>query len=184
VRRSGSGVRGLTTSNSWSTLVELVGVVVILVGVSTTDLVLELIKGDSRQSGSLVHDRSLVNSLVDGDGVVNGGRSDGLLLDHRLDSLVNVVVDVLIGNSAVVCFGALYLADLLRVLVHGSHTLELLSVFWEHLLLVLAGDLGDHLMTVLSLLDLLVLDRLHTVLVVMNVAFPVDGCMGMECFFF
>ncbi len=169
------GTSRLATANTWGSLVELVGVVVVLVGVGPTDFVLELVQGDGGEGGRLVNDRSLVDLLVDWDGVVNGGWSDGLLLNHRLDSLVNVVVDVLVGDGTVVCLCAFYLADLLTVLVHGSHTLELLSVLWEHLLLVLAGDFRDHLMSVLGGLDLLSLNRLNAVLVVVNVSLTVDG---------
>jgi hypothetical protein len=40
---------------------------------------------DGRESRCLVDDRSLVDLLVDNVGVVDGGRLDGLALDHGLN---------------------------------------------------------------------------------------------------
>ncbi len=185
----------MLTAHARSTLVELVAVRLVLVRVGTADLVLELVKGDGREGGGLVNDRSLVDALVNGDGVVDSGGSDSLLLDdlraptvsaispdlrrssatHRLDGLVNVVVNVLVGNGTLVLLGALGRADLLEVLVLGPHGLELLAVLREHLLLVLADDLGSHLMPVLGSPDLLGLDGLDAVLVVVDVALTVNG---------
>ena len=41
--------------------------------------------GDGREGGRLVDDRGLVDLLVDGLGVVDGGGLDGLSLDDGLD---------------------------------------------------------------------------------------------------
>jgi hypothetical protein len=102
---TGSGA--LTSSNARFSLVELVGVVTILVRVSTTDLVpvatgksgsatsnpgskrhqsrgqdsLELVEGDSRKGGRLMYDRSLVNLLVNGHSSVDRRWRDGWVVD-------------------------------------------------------------------------------------------------------
>lgn len=86
---TGSGA--LTSSNARFSLVELVGVVTILVRVSTTDLVLELVEGDSRKGGRLMYDRSLVNLLVNGHSSVDRRWRDGLLLHDGLNGLVHMV---------------------------------------------------------------------------------------------
>ena len=49
----------------------------------------------------LVDDGSVVDLLVDGDGGVNVGVLDSLPVDHGLDGLVDVVVDVLLRKRLV-----------------------------------------------------------------------------------
>jgi hypothetical protein len=46
-----------------------------------------------------VHDGSVVDLFVDADGVVHGGRLDGLALDHGLDCIVSYW-SVTLGGSA------------------------------------------------------------------------------------
>jgi len=69
------------------TLVELVVVVAILVAVGDLlGLLLEEVRvRDGREGGRLVDDRGVVDLLVDGRGVVDGGGLDSLPLDDRLN---------------------------------------------------------------------------------------------------
>jgi hypothetical protein len=67
-------------------LTELVVVSSVSVRVRSIRLLLEEISvRDGRESRCLVDDRSLVDLLVDNVGVVDGGRLDGLALDHGLN---------------------------------------------------------------------------------------------------
>lgn len=148
---------------------------VVVVRVSTTDLVLELVEGDRRQGGSLVNDRGVVNTLVNGHGGVDGGRLDGLTLDHGLDGLVNVVVDVLVGDSRSSSLCADGLRNGLSVLVHSALLLELLAVLGQHVGLGLTDLLGQDVVLMLGLQHLLVGDRLDAVLVVVDVTLAVNS---------
>jgi len=102
-----------------------------------------------------VDDGSVVDLLVDGDGGVNVGVLDSLPVDHGLDGLVDVVVDVLLRKTtSLVCagrsvrlrgtyssdgrgghHGPVDIADLLGVAVKGSLLLKLLPVLGEHVLI-------------------------------------------------
>lgn len=62
-------------------------------------LLFKLINGLHRHGRGAVADSGSVVSFVDGNGRVNNLRSDGVLLDNRLDVLVKVVVDVLALNN-------------------------------------------------------------------------------------
>lgn len=59
----------------------------------------ELLEGLGRQDGSAVVDGFGVVSLVNGDGGVDDLRSVDFLLDHGLDVLVHMVVDVLASDD-------------------------------------------------------------------------------------
>jgi hypothetical protein len=87
---------GTTTDVLWHTL-ELV--VTLLATAENTTLLLELVHCHGRESGSLMVGSSVVVNLVDGNGGVDYVGLDDLLLDNRLDSLVNVVVDMLAADS-------------------------------------------------------------------------------------
>lgn len=76
------------TNVLWHTL-ELV--VALLAATKYTALVLELVHGHGRQSGRLMVGSSVVVNLVNGNGGVNNVRLNDLLLDDRLDSLVDVL---------------------------------------------------------------------------------------------
>jgi hypothetical protein len=76
-------------------------IVALLAAAKDTTLGLELVHGHGRQSSGLVVGSSVVVNLVDGDsGVDNIGLND-LLVDNRLDGLVNVLVDVSYVSSSV-----------------------------------------------------------------------------------
>ena len=68
-------------------LEDLVLVVAVLVAVGDLlGLLLEEVRvRDGREGGRLVDDRGVVDLLVDGRGVVDGGGLDGFTLDDRLD---------------------------------------------------------------------------------------------------
>lgn len=97
-----------------------------------------------------------------------------------LTGLVDVVVLVLADVRAEVSGRSLSLADVLLVLEGGSLLVELGLVLGEHVLLVLPDDSGSRRLDVLGGQDLVVLDRLHSVLVVLDMSFTVDGLGGLN----
>jgi len=64
-------------------------------------LALELVHRHSRERGGSVVLSFVLVDFVDGNGVVDDGWLDGLLLDYGLDVLVNMVVDVLACDNRV-----------------------------------------------------------------------------------
>ncbi len=64
-------------------------------------LTLEFVHRHSRERGGSVVLRFVLVDFVDGDSVVDDGWLDCLLLDYRLDVLVDMVVDVLARNNRV-----------------------------------------------------------------------------------
>ena len=103
----------------------------------------------------LVDDRSVVDLLVNGDSGVNVGVLDGLPVDHGLDGLVDVVVNVLLRKTTSLVWagrsmrlwgtyssdgrgghhGPVDIANLLGVVVKVSLLLKLLPVLGEHVLI-------------------------------------------------
>lgn len=175
---AGGGVGGSTDSGS--TLVVLVVVSLVGVVVLSSDLVLERVQGDSGEDGVLVNNRSIVNLLVDGDGGVDVSGLDGLLLDDWLDGLVDVVVDVLVGNRRSLNVRPLRLPNGSRIPVQVPLLVQLLLVLWEHVVLGLPGYFRDDIVLVLGREGLVGLDGLDTVLVVVDVTFTVDGLGGFD----
>jgi len=157
------------------TLVVSVLVVRVLVDVGSSDLGLELLQTNSGEDSGLVYDRSIGDSLNDGDGGVNVGGLDGLPLDDGLDGLVDVVVNVLVGNGRSSGQSPLGVSDGGGVLVSVPLLLELLPVLGEHVVLGFTDDLGDDVVLVLGSQGLVVGDGLDTVLVVVDVPLTVDG---------
>ena len=164
------------------------GTLVVLVGGSALTgeratgsfLLEELLVGEGGEGGSLVNDRSLVDLLVDGGGLVDNGRLDRLALDDGLDGLVDVVVLMSVDVGADVSSGALGVKDVGGVLVEVALLGELGLVLGKHVLLVLAdGSLRDSV-DVLSGEDILVGDGLNAVLVVDDVTFTVDSLGGLN----
>lgn len=106
----------------------------------------------------------------------------GLLTNDRLDGLVNVVVDVLVGlNTA----GDLFTdnrGNRLGALVGVSLFLQLGSVFRDHVVLGLSNNFGHNVEFMLGVQDLLVNNGLNSVLVVVNVSFSVNGLDGLDLF--
>jgi len=147
------------------------------VGVSRELLLVgkELLVGNGWEGGGLVDNGCLVDLLVDGVGVVYNDWGDGLTLDNRLNSLVDVVVLVLVDVCSDVGGRSLNLANVLCVDVSSSLLVELGLVFWDHVLLVFTDDNGCDRGLVLGGEDLLVLDGLDSVLVVVDVLLTVNG---------
>lgn len=84
-------------------------------------------------------------------------------------------MNVLVGVGSDVSLGSLNVSDLLGRLVHGALLVELELVLGVHLLLVLTSEGGESLLDVLGVKDAVVLDGLHTVLVVVDVTLLVNG---------
>jgi len=150
-------------------------VVTVLVLVDTSDLGLKVLQRNSGENGVLVNNRGIVDLLVDGDGGVNVGVLDGLPVDDRLDGLVDVVVDVLGGNSGGGNHVPVNIINNLAVGVKVSLLLELLSVLGKHVVFRLPRELRGHLVLVLCGQYLVVNNRLNPVLVVVNVPLPVNS---------
>lgn len=120
----------------------------------------------------------LVN-FVDGDGGVDDGGLDGLLLDDGLDVLVDVVVDVLAGNGANLSTGPLGLA-------YGTSVLELSCLGGETFLDVVVITVLDltvlytcEIVGVLFRENLAVNDWLDRGVVVVLVHFAIDSCLDV-----
>lgn len=134
--------------------------------------------------------------LVNSDGVVHRRGLNSLPLNHRLDChgqsqisssslnkrtrLMDVVVLVLVDVRTEVGSGPLHVAGGLHILVHRPLLLQLVLMLREHLLLLLANDRGRNSVDMLGVQDLLVGDRLHAVLVVVDVALPVDSLGSLD----
>jgi len=174
--RSGEASRSLAVG-TYTGRAFIVGMLVRLVSVlvNTSDLGLKVLQRNSGENGVLVNNRGIVDLLVDGDGGVNVGVLDGLPVDDRLDGLVDVVVDVLGGNSGGGNHVPVNVINNLAVGVKVSLLLELLSVLGKHVVFRLPRELRGHLVLVLCGQYLVVNNRLNPVLVVVNVPLPVNS---------
>ena len=140
-----------------------------------TALCLELGHGDCGERRGGVVLGGVVVDLVDGDGGVGDVRLNSLLLDHGLDSLVDVVVLVLACNdggdlASSLAFNPLGGVDVAGALL-GKTSLDLVVVA----VLVAAVLNGDDVGVVLGRKNLLVDDRLLGGVVVVLVNLLVDG---------
>lgn len=140
-----------------------------------TALCLEFGHGDCGERRGGVVLGGVVVDLVDGDGGVGDVRLNGLLLDHGLDSLVDVVVLVLACNdggdlASSLAFSPLGGVDVAGALL-GETSLDLVVVA----VLVAAVLNGDDVGVVLGRKNLLVDDRLLGGVVVVLVNLLVDG---------
>lgn len=118
---------------------------------------------------------SVVVNLVDGDGGVGDSRLDGLLLNDRLDHLVNVVVTVLASNDGSLGVGVCGLTLSGGVSELGSLLLKLLLDSGGVAMVVLAVLHGGSAVGVLLGQNLAVLDGLDGGVVVVLVNLTVDG---------
>ena len=86
----------LQTSKSSTDVLRLAleTIVTLLTASKDTAAVLELVHADSRKLRSFVVLRGIVVSLMNRNGGVNNIRLDSLLVDYRLDSLVDVLSNV------------------------------------------------------------------------------------------
>jgi hypothetical protein len=102
----------------------------------------ELLHGDGGEGGCGVVLGLVVVDLVDGDGVVDDRRLDGLLADDWLDDLVDVVMDMLSGHRRGDCLGGLdrqlvaYIPELRCFLGESSVDLFMVSVVKDPLFYV------------------------------------------------
>jgi hypothetical protein len=74
-------------------------VTALLTAVKRTSLALEFVHGDRWEGGSIVVLSLVLVYLVNWDGGVYDRRLDSLLLNNRLNVLMNVVVDMFSGES-------------------------------------------------------------------------------------
>lgn len=140
-----------------------------------TARLLELLHGNSGKSRSGVVLGSVVVDLVDGHGGVGDVRLNGLLLDHRLDGLVDVVVLVLASNNGCDVAGGGTLDSLDGVTVLGTLLCKASLNLVVAAVLVAAVLDGDDVVVVLLREDLLVEHRLLGGVVVVLVNLLVDG---------
>jgi len=123
---------------------------------------------------------SLFYALFDRYDLVYGGRCDSLLLNDGLYGLVDMMVHMLSCDGTLVLLGPLDRRDMLDILVLRPHRLELLAMFRKHVRLALADNLWENVVLVLGGLDLVGLDRLHAMLVVVDMTLPVDGLGDLD----
>lgn len=143
-----------------------------------TALPLELLDGDGWHSSSAVVLGLLVMNLMHRRGAVDNMRLDGLLLDHGLDVLVNVVVNVLASGGRSLSLSAGGRANLTSVLgqtktsmLLGDSAIDPVMVTVTELFVL--GVLVD--VSVLLGENLSVLDRLDSGVVVLLVDLLVHG---------
>lgn len=169
---SAAGTAEGTTNRAWLTLE---AVVALLTAGQDTTLLLKVGHADSWEGRGGVVLSSVVVNLVDGHGGVDDVGLDGLLLDNGLDSLVDVVVNVLAGDDGGDGAGVLALdTDLLvtELLLLGRKTgLDLLGI----VVLELAVLDRDDVVVVLLGENLTVGHRLDRGVVVVLVDLFVDG---------
>lgn len=121
----------------------------------------------------------ILMNLVDGDGAVDNGWLDGLLVDHWLDVLVDVVVNVLADDSAADTLGVLCGIDVTGVLELSLLSCEtLLDVVVVAVLDLAVLDTG-HLVRVLLWEDLTVAHWLDRGVVVILVHLTVNGSVDI-----
>lgn len=157
----------------------LEGVGVLLAAGQVAALALEVLHGDGGQLGGAVVLGLVLVHLVDGDGGVDDGGLDGLLLHDGLDDLVHVVVDVLARDGWARDGRVLYLGDMLGVLELGRLSCQaLLHLIWVAVLEAAVLD-GGHSIDMLLWEQLAILNGLDRGVVVVLVHLAVDGCLQL-----
>jgi hypothetical protein len=141
--------------------------------------VLELIHGHSGESCGAVVGSLVVVNLVNGNSGVNNVGLDGLLLDYGLDSLVDVVVNVLTANgssSALAMSGSINAALILEAgLLLNEVPLCVVMITVVKLAVLNSTELGS----VLLRENLAVLDRLDSAVVVVLVNLLVNSGLNL-----
>ena len=117
--------------------------------------------------------------LVDGNSGVDDFWGDGLLVDDRLDGLVDVMVDMLALDSWCGCGGVSGLVGVGGVLELSSFSFESLTCLVVVAVMEFLVDDGLHLVVMLLGEDLLVLDWLDGGVVVILVDLAVDGFLDL-----
>lgn len=126
--------------------------------------------------------RGVLNPLVDGLGLVDNGGVNSLALNNRLDGLVDVVVLVLIESSTHVLSALFDRTSRSSVLSQVPLLRKSLLMFRSHFLLVFSGDHRFGGVDMFGVEGLLVLNRLKSVLKVVNMSLAVDGFSGLNTF--
>jgi hypothetical protein len=157
----------------------LEGVVSLFAAGQSSTLVLKLIHGHGRKGCGAVVCSLVVVNLVNRNGGVNNVRLDSLLLDDRLDGLVDVVVDVLTTNGSsgtlAVC-GTIYPALILEAsLLLDQVPLNGVVVAVVELAVLNSAELG----CVLLGKDFAVLNGLNGAVVVVLVNLLVDRSLNL-----
>jgi hypothetical protein len=157
----------------------LESIIALLAAGKSSTLVLELVHGHGRKSSGAVVGGLVVVNLVDGNGGVNNVGLDGLLLDDRLDSLVDVVVNVLTANGssgALAVCGAIYAT----LILEASLLVDKVPLGGVVITVVeLAMLNGTKLSSVLLGEDLAVLDGLDCAVVVVLVDLLINSSLNL-----
>jgi len=154
-------------------------VVTLLTAGQGSTLVLEVAHAHGGQSGGLVVGGTVVVNLVDGDGGVDYIGLDSLLLDDRLDSLMDVVVDMLAsdrGCDTLALRGALNAPLVLELgLLSNKVSLDSIVVTVVELAVLNSTEVGS----VLFWENLAILDWLNSAVVVILVDLLVYSCVDL-----
>jgi len=138
-------------------------------------LLLELIEADGGKRGGAVVLGGVVVDFVDGDGGVYDVRLNSLLLHHRLNGLMHMMMDMLSGDHGLHTRRMLALDADGLILKFGRLLCEVLLILLGVIVLERAVLHGDDLGVVLLGEDFLVQDGLHGGVVVVLVDFAVEG---------
>jgi len=169
-----------TSSTSTNILGDtLEGVVALFTTSESSTLLLELIHSHGRESCSAVVGGLVVVNLVDGNGGVDDVGLNSLLLNNRLDGLVDVVVNVLAsngGSSALAVCGGIYAT----LVLEASLFIDEVPLRGVVIAVVELAVLDStELSSVLLRQDLTVLNRLNSAVVVVLVDLFVDGSLNL-----
>lgn len=177
VHKSLGASKNTGTSDALGSTLKLV--VALLTTMEGSTRGLELLHGHGRQRGSLMVSGLVVVDLVDWDGGVDHVWLDSLLLDYRLDGLVDVVVNVLStnGGSNTLAVGGFLDAPLISEagLVLDKGSLSRIGVTVVELAVLDCSELGS----VRLREDLAVIDWLDGAVVVILVNLLVDGSVDL-----
>jgi hypothetical protein len=179
---TGAIADGTETTSCASTDVlgdSLEGIVTLLATSKSSAFGLELFHRHSRKSCGAVVGSLVVVNLVDGNGGMDNIRLDGLLLDDRLDGLVDVVVNVLTANGssgALAVCGGIYATLILEASLLVNKV-PLGSVVVTVVKLAVLN--GTKLSSVLLGEDLAVLDGLDCAVVVVLVNLLVNSGLNL-----
>lgn len=150
-------------------------IVAFFTAAENTTLALELVKVDGGEYGGLVELGGIVVSLMDGHGGVDNCGLNRLLLDYRLDGLMDVMVHVFTSNSRGCAFAMSSALDnplVLELLLLGrQRRLQALVIAVVKLPMLSSGNVGLMLLGKNLLID----DRLDGAVVVVLVNLLVDG---------
>lgn len=154
-------------------------VVALLATGKSTALGLELLHGHGWESSSLMVGGLVMVNLMDRDGGVDNVGLDGLFLDNGLNSLVDVVVDVLSANSGgnTLAMGGVLDAALVgkTSLVINQSSLGGIGIAMVKLAVLNSTELSSMLLWE----NLTVMDRLDSAVVVVLVNLLVNGSVDL-----